>query len=97
MSEFDVPLPQETLDNLQLDASVVSPAEAAKVNSLATLISQTINSEYGKFIPRETIEANAAIGKRVIVTDDLMTFDNAWIPSNFKPLVPNGVNGIAFQ
>src|SRR5260370_29392829 len=67
LPRFTIPMPQEDAASFQLEASVIPPAEAAQVRSLAILTSQTINSMYGKFIPRDTIEANHDISIRVIV------------------------------
>ena len=69
----DLPLPPDTVGSLNLEASTISPIEAARVSALAILIFQTINTEYGKFIPPEMMDANCDLGKRVIVTDDLET------------------------
>lgn len=97
MAEHHLPLTQEAVENVKLEASIVSPTEAANVTSLAILISQTINSEYGKFIPQKTKVVNFDLGKRVIVTDDLTTFDKSWTPNASTPLTPQEVNGISFQ
>src|SRR5260370_14020255 len=97
LPRFTIPMPQEDAESLGLETSVISPAEAAKVRSLATLISQTINSMYGNFIPKETIEANHDIGNRVIVTDDIITLGKAWNPGFREPVKTEGLAGYAFQ
>lgn len=97
IDKFTSPMPQEDAESIQLEASRIPPAEATKVEAVATLISQTITSMYGTFIPQETKEVNFAIGKRVIVTDDLTTFEKAWDPRSTESLPPNDVNGISFQ
>ncbi len=94
---FTLPMPQEDAESLKLEASVLSPVEAKKIEAVATVISQTINAEYSRFIPQATMEANIDLGKRVIVTDDSVAFEQAWSLHDTTSTTPQHLTGVSFQ